>query len=89
MWFSSRDMNLILSTKEAKLKETFMDHRVLIVTCLVLSVIRIYLEVIGFDFAKLPVTKHLPKANQVKFHKLGFYMSLGYFVLFAPEFLLG
>ena len=65
-----------------------MDHRYFILTCLILSVFRIYLEVVGFDFAKLPMAKKLPKENVVKFHKFGFYMSIGYFVLFAPEFLL-
>lgn len=70
------------------MNETFMDHRFFILTCLILSVFRIYLEVIGFDFSRLPVTKNLPRENAVKFHKFGFYMSLGYFVLFAPEFLL-
>lgn len=53
-----------------------------------LAVFRIYLEVVGFNFAKLPITSLMPEASRVKFHKMGFYFSLGYFVLFAPSYLL-
>ena len=70
------------------MNETFMDHRYFIIACLILSVFRIYLEVVGFDFAKLPMSAKVPKEQRIKFHKFGFYMSIGYFVLFAPEYLL-
>lgn len=53
-----------------------------------LAVFRIYLEVVGFNFAKLPLTAKMPEGSRVKFHKMGFYFSLGYFVLFAPSYLL-
>ena len=70
------------------MKESFLDNQTLILTCLILSVMRIYLEVIKFNFAKLPLTKALPEQTQQKFHKAGFYLSVGYFLLFSPEFLL-
>ena len=73
---------------EDKMNETFMDQRYFIVCCLILSVFRIYLEVVGFDFSKLPMTGKLPQGSQLTFHKFGLYMSIGYFVLFAPEYLL-
>ena len=70
------------------MKESFMDQNLFILVCLILSVMRIYLEVVGFNFAKLPLTKKIPVEKQQSFHKFGFYMSVGYFVLFAPEYLL-
>ena len=69
------------------MEESFLDNQYLILTCLILSVLRIYLEVIKFNFAKLPITKSLPKETQVKVHKLGFYLSVGYFLLFSPQIL--
>jgi len=57
--------------------------------CLAIAVLRIYLEVINFDFARLPVTGKMMAPDQAKrFHKMGFYFSLGYFITFAPELLL-
>jgi hypothetical protein len=70
------------------MKETFLDGQVFILTCLCLSVFRIYLEVVKFDFAKLPLTKQFNQVQQQKIHKYGFYMSVGYFMLFAPEYLM-
>lgn len=55
---------------------------------LVIAVFRIYLEVVGFNFEKLPLTSMMPAESRVKFHKMGFYFSLGYFVLFAPSYLM-
>ncbi len=69
------------------MKQSFLNNDLLILICLCISVFRIYLEVIKFDFAKMPLAKHFGE-TMVKFHKYGFYMSLGYFVLFAPSFLL-
>ena len=70
------------------MKQSFLDGQLFIVICLALSVFRIYLEVIGFDFNKLPITKKLNKVRREKFHRFGFYMSIGYFLLFAPEYLM-
>jgi hypothetical protein len=70
------------------MEESFLDNQYLILTCLILSVVRIYLEVVKFNFAKLPITKSLPLETQVKIHKLGFYLSVGYFLLFSPQILL-
>jgi hypothetical protein len=69
------------------MKQTFLDNQTIILICLILSVFRIYLEVIQFDFAKLPITKSLPKDKAYNLHKMGFYLSVGYFLLFAPEYL--
>lgn len=56
--------------------------------CLSLAVFRIYLEVIRFDFAKLPLTSKLPARAQTSMHRWGFYFSVLYFMSFAPEILL-
>lgn len=70
------------------MKQSFLDNQTLIFVFLCLSVMRIYLEVVQFNFAKLPITKSLPKESMEKFHKMGFYFSVGYLLLFAPEYLL-
>ena len=63
-----------------------------IILCLIFAVGRIYLEVIGFDFSKLPITKSLGARNGeerlVRFHRMGLYLSIGYIVFFAPGILL-
>jgi hypothetical protein len=66
----------------------FINKPEVIVVCLALSVFRIYLEVIGFNFARLPLTAQLPQDVQKKIHKYGFYISVLYFVSFSPEILL-
>lgn len=67
----------------------WMNDPLIITIGLALAVLRIYLEVISFDFARLPVTSRLmPKEQAARFHKMGFYFSLGYFIMFAPELLL-
>lgn len=66
----------------------WMNDPLVITLGLVLAVLRIYLEVVNFDFARLPVTQRLMRQEQAtRFHKMGFYLSLGYFVLFAPSML--
>ena len=64
-----------------------LNNQYLILTGLILSVIRIYLQVIKFDFSTLPLTAKLPKEQQMNVHQMGFYLSLGYFILFAPQFI--
>ncbi len=59
-----------------------------ILVFLSLAVFRIYLEVIKFDFATLPISKGMGKSNSHRVHKFGFYMSIGYFVMFAPGYIL-
>lgn len=54
---------------------------------LVAAVMRVYLEIIKFDFASLPLTKGMFRGNTDdarKFHRTGLYLSLGYIVLSAP-----
>ena len=48
---------------------------------------RVYLEVIKFDFASLPLTKGMFRGNTEeakKFHRNGLFLSVGYIVLSAP-----
>ena len=70
------------------MKETFLDGPTFIFICLFLSGLRIYLEFIKFDFSKLVLVKFSNQRRREKINKFGFYMSFGYFVLFAPDFLL-
>mgnify|MGYP000111976920 CR=1 FL=1 len=69
------------------MKISFLDNHTFVVICLILSVIRVVLEVIKFDFSKLPITRRLPKNFDNKFHKWGLYFSVGYLILFSPGFL--
>lgn len=66
----------------------WLDDHSFNVVLLCLAVFRIYLEVVGFNFASLPLTKKLPSQSQKNFHRMGFYFSLGYFILFAPSYLI-
>lgn len=56
-----------------------------------LAALRIYLEIIGFDFMSLPLTKamtrYTPKENIQRFHKMGLVFCVGFILLFAPELL--
>ncbi len=67
--------------------EFFNDPKIVLV-CLSLAAIRVYLEIIGFDFAKLPVTSKVMGEKGQKFHRTGLYFSVGYIVLFAPQALM-
>ena len=54
---------------------------------LIAAVMRVYLEIIKFDFSALPLTKGMFKGNSEearKFHRTGLFLSLGYIVLSAP-----
>ncbi|MCP4912972.1 MAG: hypothetical protein GY909_07625 [Oligoflexia bacterium] len=59
---------------------------------LCLASLRVYLEVIKFDFERLPITKLLAKRSGgeqlAKFHRMGLIFSVGFILLFAPELLL-
>ncbi len=68
------------------MKQSLIQNETVVLILLILSVVRIYLEVVGFDFAKLPLTKTMIK-NPKNFHRYGFYFSVGYFLLFAPNYL--
>lgn len=60
------------------------------IAMLVAALLRVYLEIIKFDFAELPLTKGMFKTadDARRFHKNGLYMCLGYIVLSAPFTLL-
>ena len=66
--------------------QSFFESEIVTFLLLCLAVFRIYLQVIGFNFQKLPITSRM--AHSQKFHRYGLYFSLGYFVLFAPGYLL-
>ena len=56
------------------------------ITLLLVAVLRVYLEIIKFDFFALPLTKGIFKTKEEahKFHRHGLYMSLGSIILSAP-----
>lgn len=58
-----------------------------------LACFRVWLELVGFEFEKLPVSRALfaSRGNEAlrRFHRSGLYFSLGYLLLFAPAILLG
>ena len=57
----------------------------LILLCL--CVLRIFLELVQFDFASLPTAKILGEEKSKDIHRSGFYLSVGLFVLLSLEFL--
>ena len=67
------------------MKQILLENETLILICLCFSVFRIYLEIIGFDFRRLPLTKKLGYRAD-NFHRYGLYFSIGYFILFAPTY---
>lgn len=60
------------------------------IAMLIAALLRVYLEIIKFDFANLPLTKGVFKSadDARRFHRSGLYMCLGYIVLSAPFTLL-
>ncbi len=70
------------------MKQSFLNEEGFILLCLCLAVFRIYLEVIKFNLAQLPISKSMGQRGH-KVHKYGLYMSVGYVLLFAPQMLLG
>lgn len=57
------------------------------IVLLIAAVMRVYLEIIKFDFAALPLTKGMFRGDVEgarKFHRNGLFLSLGYIVLSAP-----
>lgn len=67
------------------------DQEVLI-GLMCLAAFRIYLEVIGFDFSSLPLTKALARnggeQQLQRFHRMGLFFSVGFILLFAPQLIL-
>lgn len=67
------------------------SNHTLILICLFFAALRVYLEIIKFDFIKLPISKLLSEktsSHQIKtFHRYGLYFSVGYILLFAPTIL--
>lgn len=66
--------------------EFFNDPKIILV-CLILASLRVYLEVVGVDLQKLPITKSLGERGK-NFHRTGLWVSVGYILLFAPQTLL-
>jgi hypothetical protein len=57
-----------------------------------LAAFRIYLEIIGFRIAELPISKLMAKNTSLesveRFHRMGLFFAIGHILLFAPELLL-
>ena len=54
------------------------------------ALLRIALELVGFDPAALPLTKHLerlhPSFDARRFHRIGLYLGIGYVLSSLPAF---
>ncbi len=65
-----------------------MKYQVLLMS---MAVFRLYLEVIGFDFEKLPLSKHMAKIqgakNMRRFHRMGLIFSMAHILFYAPGLL--
>lgn len=64
------------------------SNEVLNVILLCLAAFRVWLEIIGFDFQHLPMTRILASKNNERgmhnFHRMGLVFSIGYILFFAP-----
>ena len=67
-------------------------NQTLVILCLILALGRIYLEIIGLDLSKLPITSSIGskfgKKHASRIHKFGLYISIGYIITHAPSLLL-
>jgi len=62
-----------------------MENQFTTTLLLLLALFRIVLEFLPFSWQRLPLSQMLgPNAQSI--HRMGFYLSLGYFILFLPEF---
>jgi hypothetical protein len=72
--------------------DIFLNNEGLVITCLLLSVLRVLLEVFKFKLKDLPLSRalsrNLGKSMGEKIHKIGLYLSVGYILLFSPTYLL-
>jgi len=70
----------------------YINNPTFIIVTLCLAVGRVWLEIIGFNFNKLPITAKMAAVNGKdrlhKFHRMGLYFSVGYILFFAPGILL-
>lgn len=64
--------------------EFFNDPKIILV-CLILATLRIYIEIIGLDLKKLPISAKVLGTRAEAFHRNGLYLSVGYIVLFGPQ----
>lgn len=71
------------------MENTILTNSSFILVTMGLASLRIYLELIGFDFNSLPITKKMGHARSRNVHRMGLIFSIGYIVLFAPQVLLG
>jgi len=67
--------------------DELLNDRTILISCLILSAIRVYLEIIKFDFSSLPISRKLPSEFVKKIHKTGLYLSIGMILLFTPQVL--
>jgi hypothetical protein len=67
--------------------DEFLNDRTVLISCLILSSFRVYLEIIKFDFNSLPISSKFPNDIANRFHKTGLYLSIGMILLFTPQVL--
>ena len=67
---------------------TDTDNKLVIWPLFILALGRVLLEICGMNFDRYPVTKKLERKFAFfcgkSFHKTGFYLSIGYILLFIP-----
>ena len=65
------------------------SNQTLQLSLLIFAGLRVYLEIIQFNFERLPLTKTLAKNEEhaKKFHRWGLYVSIGFILTLAPQFL--
>ena len=67
------------------------SNEVFTASILALACFRVWLEIVGFDFIRLPITKIHNRAIEgagARFHRFGLWMSIGTIIFTAPSFLL-
>lgn len=67
------------------------SNEVFTASILALACFRVWLEIVGFNFAQLPLTKALGsriEGADGRFHRYGLWMSVGTIIFTAPSFLL-
>jgi hypothetical protein len=61
------------------------SNPMLVLTLLSLACFRVWLEIMGFDFKRLPLTQKLFRSRDdeaiKRFHRSGLYFSLGYLIV--------
>lgn len=67
---------------------SFLNNNIFILTCLCLSVLRIYIELMSSLNSDKDIFRILKEKKDKKIHKYGLYMSIGYLIFVGPGFIL-